>query len=115
MIEAKDNQHPVGAGMQQALDHALTLEVPFVFASNGDTFIFHDRTGQSPQLETPLALDAFPNPTTLWGQYRARKGMDSAQEALILQPRPLPGHHGPGGAPEALSRILPGLLRSHRH
>ena len=86
LIEAKDNQHPVGAGMQQALDYALTLDVPFVFASNGDAFIFHDRTGQSPQLETPLALDAFPSPATLWGQYRAWKGLDPAQEALILQP-----------------------------
>ncbi len=86
LIEAKDNQHPVGAGMQQALDYALTLDVPFVFASNGDAFIFHDRTGQSPQLETPLALDAFPSPATLWGQYRAWKGIDPAQEALILQP-----------------------------
>ena len=86
LIEAKDNQHPVGAGMQQALDYALTLDVPFVFASNGDAFILHDRTGQSPQLETPLALDAFPSPATLWGQYRAWKGLDPAQEALILQP-----------------------------
>ncbi|MFZ1576473.1 MAG: DEAD/DEAH box helicase family protein, partial [Chromatiaceae bacterium] len=86
LIEAKDNQHPVGAGMQQALDYALTLDVPFVFASNGDAFLFHDRTGQSPQLETPLALDAFPSPATLWGQYRTWKGLDPAQEALILQP-----------------------------
>jgi type I restriction enzyme R subunit len=50
LIEAKDNNHPVGAGMQQALDYALTLDVPFVFASNGDGFVFHDRTGISPQL-----------------------------------------------------------------
>jgi type I restriction enzyme R subunit len=51
--------------MQQALDYALTLDVPFVFASNGDAFVFHDRTGQSALLETALAMDAFPGPATL--------------------------------------------------
>src|SRR4051812_2393714 len=47
VIEAKDNNHPVGAGMQQALEYADVLDVPFVFSSNGDGFLFHDRTGQS--------------------------------------------------------------------
>ena len=45
LIEAKDNHHAVGDGMQQALDYAVTLEVPFAFSSNGDGFVFHDRTG----------------------------------------------------------------------
>lgn len=45
VIEAKDNTHSVGAGMQQALDYAEALEVPFVFSSNGDAFLAHDRTG----------------------------------------------------------------------
>jgi type I restriction enzyme R subunit len=86
LIEAKDNNHPVGAGMQQALDYALTLDVPFVFASNGDGFVFHDRTGQSPHLENSLALDAFPSPETLWEQYRTWKGLAPAQAAIVLQP-----------------------------
>src|SRR3954452_20849728 len=43
LIEAKDNNHSVGDGMQQALEYAKTLEIPFVFASNGDGFVFHDR------------------------------------------------------------------------
>lgn len=47
VVEAKDNRHGVGAGMQQALDYAVTLDIPFVFSSNGDGFLFHDRTGQS--------------------------------------------------------------------
>src|SRR5258708_18978664 len=47
VIEAKDNNHSVGDGMQQALDYAATLGVPFVFSSNGDGFVFHDRTEQS--------------------------------------------------------------------
>ena len=45
LIEAKDNSHSVGDGMQQGLDYAATLDIPFVFSSNGDGFVFHDRTG----------------------------------------------------------------------
>jgi len=47
VIEAKDNTHSVGSGMQQALNYAETLGVPFVFSSNGDAFLMHDRTVQS--------------------------------------------------------------------
>ena len=47
LIEAKDNNHSVGDGMQQGLDYAATLDIPFVFSSNGDGFVFHDRTGRS--------------------------------------------------------------------
>ena len=42
IIEAKDNNHSVRAGIQQALDYANTLDIPFVFSSNGDGFLFHD-------------------------------------------------------------------------
>jgi len=86
VIKVKDNNHPVSAGMQQALDYAVTLDVPFVFATNGDAFVFHDRSGQSAQLETVLALDAFPSPATLWARYCAWKGLAPAQEAIVLQP-----------------------------
>ncbi|WP_295391071.1 EcoAI/FtnUII family type I restriction enzme subunit R [uncultured Thiodictyon sp.] len=86
VIEVKDNNHPVAAGMQQALDYALTLDVPFVFATNGDAFVFHDRTGRSAQLETRLALNAFPSPATLWAQYCTWKGLAPAQQAIVLQP-----------------------------
>ena len=47
LIEAKDNNHSVGDGIQQGLDYAATLDIPFVFSSNGDGFLFHDRTGRS--------------------------------------------------------------------
>jgi type I restriction enzyme R subunit len=53
VIEAKDNNHSVGDGMQQALDYAVTLNIPFVFSSNGDGFVFHDRTGLSPRRKPP--------------------------------------------------------------
>src|SRR5207302_7879531 len=62
LIEAKDNNHSVGDGMQQGLEYATTLDVPFVFSSNGDGFVFHDRTGASAQPEVNVGLDAFPSP-----------------------------------------------------
>jgi type I restriction enzyme R subunit len=86
IIEIKDNTHSLGDGMQQGLDYALILDVPFVFVSNGDGFVFHDRTGQSVQLETTLTLDQFPSPADLWAKYRAWKGLAPAQEAIVLQP-----------------------------
>ena len=47
IIEAKDNKHPVGAGIQQALEYAEALDAPFVFTSKGDGFVFRDRTATS--------------------------------------------------------------------
>lgn len=66
VIEAKDNNHSVAAGIQQALGYAATLDIPFVFSSNGDAFHFHDRTVSTGKIETELALDAFPSPEELW-------------------------------------------------
>ena len=85
VIEAKDNNHPVGGGMQQALEYADTLNIPFVFASNGDAFLFHDRTGTGAALESELTLDEFPSPHELWARYRAWKGLDAGQESLVVQ------------------------------
>lgn len=85
LIEAKDNNHAVGDGIQQALEYAATLDIPFVFSSNGDAFLFHDRTGQSVQTEIELLLDAFPTPEALWSKYHAWKGLAPAQEEIVLQ------------------------------
>jgi len=85
LIEAKDNNYPVGGGMQQAIKYAATLDIPFVFSSNGDAFLFHDGTGQGSQIETEVALDAFPTPAQLWDSYRAWKCLAPAQEAIVLQ------------------------------
>ena len=85
LIEAKDNTHAIGDGMQQGLDYAETLNIPFVFSSNGDGFVFHDRTGTSAEQETTLGLDAFPPPNDLWARYRAWKGLTPAAEAIVLQ------------------------------
>lgn len=85
LIEAKDNNHSVGDGIQQGLDYAATLDIPFVFSSNGDGFVFHDRTGLSTPVEANLALDAFPSPADLWARFRAWKGLDAEAEQIVLQ------------------------------
>ena len=85
IIEAKDNSHSVGDGMQQALDYAETLNVPFAFSSNGAGFVFHDRTGASTPREANLALDEFPPPAELWARYRAWKGLTPDTEKIVLQ------------------------------
>ena len=85
LIEAKDKTHAAGDGMQQALDYAETLEVPFVFSSNGEGFVFHDRTRGGGERETTLGLDAFPSPDDLWERYRAWKGLTPEAEEVVLQ------------------------------
>jgi type I restriction enzyme R subunit len=92
IIEAKDNSQTIGAGMQQALDYAETVGVPFVFSSNGDGFIFHDKTGQSSQVETQLELDDFPNFEFLWNKYATWKNFTSEAEKVVLQ-----DYHDDGG------------------
>jgi type I restriction enzyme R subunit len=79
VIEAKDNSHSVGAGMQQALNYAETLSVPFVFSSNGDGFLFHDATGHADKMEQELALNEFPSPAELWQRYCQWKGIETEQ------------------------------------
>ena len=85
VIEAKDNKHSVGAGIQQALDYAEILDIPFVFSSNGDAFLFHDRTVTSGDIEIELALNAFPSPAVLWEKYRAFKDIQDAAEPVVSQ------------------------------
>ena len=78
VIEAKDNNHGLGDGMQQGLSYGETLDLPFVFSSNGDGFLFHDRSGHAGQVESELALDQFPSPEELWRRYCAWKGLATA-------------------------------------
>src|SRR6266705_3138819 len=85
VIEAKDNAHSVGAGMQQALEYAATLDVPFVFSSNGDAFTFHDRTGESQPVESELPLNQFPTPADLWQRYCIWKGINPAKTPVVEQ------------------------------
>jgi type I restriction enzyme R subunit len=89
VIEAKANKHEVGKGMQQGLDYARLLEVPFIFASNGDGFIFHDKTKlgthEAHQLETEIRLVDFPSPQELWAKYCVWKGYTQTQLPIINQ------------------------------
>jgi type I restriction enzyme R subunit len=66
VIEAKDNNCSVGDGIQQALGYADTLQIPFVFSSNGDGFVFHDKTVTGGTIEQNLQLHEFPSPAKLW-------------------------------------------------
>jgi type I restriction enzyme R subunit len=85
VIEAKDNGHSVGAGMQQALNYAETLGVPFVFSSNGDAFLMHDRTGLACKTEQELALHAFPSPVELWQRYCQWKGLETVEACHTVE------------------------------
>ena len=69
--------------MQQALDYAQPLDIPFAFSSNGDGFIFHDKTITNGDIETFLSNDNFPSPGHLWEKYKKFKGITNAD--MLLQ------------------------------
>jgi len=83
IIEAKDNKHSIGAGMQQGLAYAEILDIPIVFSSNGDGFLEHDRSGYSNQIERNLDLDSFPSPEELWEKYKHYKGISNKEQETI--------------------------------
>lgn len=85
IVEAKDNKHEEGDGMQQALDYAEHLDVPFVFTSNGDSFVMHDRTGITQPVEHTINLDDFPSPERLDGLYRQWRGISEDADVNLLQ------------------------------
>ena len=85
IVEAKKNSLPLGDGMQQGLDYADMLDVPFVFSSNGDGFLFHNKIATDGAIERELSLDEFPSPETLWGWWRSHKNLNDAQTALVTQ------------------------------
>jgi type I restriction enzyme R subunit len=85
VIEAKDNNHSVGAGMAQALEYAEILDLPFAYSSNGDAFLEHDRTATSGTVTREIPLDQFPSPEELWTRYRAAKAYTAAQEKVTTQ------------------------------
>ena len=84
IIEAKDNNHSVRAGIQQALDYARILDIPFVFSSNGDGFLFHDRTATDENIETEIGLEDFPSPEQLWQKYKRYKGIETSDAEKII-------------------------------
>jgi type I restriction enzyme R subunit len=87
VIEAKDNNHSISAGMQQALGYAEILNVPCAFSSNGDGFASHNKTATPTEdIETEFGLDVFPSPDQLWHRYMAFRGLTKAHEALVTEP-----------------------------
>lgn len=93
VIEAKENNHSVGDGMQQALGYAEMLQVPFVFSSNGDRFLFHNKINTDCILERELSLDEFPSPDVLWQQWSKHQGLTEKQAEIVTQDYYSDGNH----------------------
>lgn len=113
VIEVKRATLSLGAGMQQALDCAESLQVPFVFSTNGDGFLFHDRSGTGAQTETTLGLDDFPGPDDLWARWCGWKQLDVVQQDRVTAP-----YHDDGSGREpryyqlnAVNRTLEAVAR----
>ena len=85
VIEAKDNNHSASDGMQQALDYAEILDVPFAYSCNGDAFVEHDRTVVEGTVEREIPMEGFPSPDELWARYSAAKGMSSGSKSISSQ------------------------------
>lgn len=93
IVEAKDNKHSLGSGMQQGIEYAEILDIPFVYSSNGDGFLEHDMKNGT---ETEISLDKFPSPNELWSRYKNEKQITDEQEKLITEPYYFkPGDHTP--------------------
>ena len=85
IIEAKDASHSVGSGMQQALDYAEALDIPFVYSSNGQAFLEHQRLSGAKTLEEELSLDMFPSPQELYRRYCVNKQVTPEFEKVLHQ------------------------------
>lgn len=83
VVEAKRNKFSVGHGMPQALAYSEMIQVPFVFSSNGDGFLFHDKTIVDGPRERQLTLDEFPSPAELWHRYCEWRGVADADRPVV--------------------------------
>lgn len=83
IVEAKDNNKPLGGGMQQAIEYAQILDIPFAYSSNGDGFLEHDfLTGK----ETELTLEQFPTPEELYKRLVDAKQLSGEALKIVEQP-----------------------------
>lgn len=85
IIEAKDNNHTVGDGMQQGLGYADMLPVPFIFSSNGDAFLFHNKLATDGNVEKEISLDSFPSPEELWDIWKSENNISDDEQKIIEQ------------------------------
>lgn len=83
IVEAKNDRLITGTGMQQALEYAEILDVPFVYCSNGTEFLEHDMKKGT---EKKISMDDFPSPDELWRRYLGEKEVTVGQEKLITSP-----------------------------
>ena len=86
VVEAKDNKHTVGAGMQQALEYANTLDIPVAISSNGDGFVIQYRKNCGPQdadgksiVSENADIDHFPTPAELWECYKRYNNLETKE------------------------------------
>ncbi len=114
VVEAKDNNHTISHGMQQALGYADILEVPSIFSSNGDGFASHNKVpAPGEDIETELPLEQFPPPLTLWQRYKKYRNIEDTTDELLLEPYHLDGS---GKEPryyqiEAINRVIEAVAK----
>ena len=87
IVEAKENKHAVGDGLQQAMQYAIMMDIPFAYSSNGDGFMEHDfLTGE----ERSISMEDFPAPDALYARFKAGanhgEGLTQQEESVIRQP-----------------------------
>jgi type I restriction enzyme R subunit len=114
IVEAKKSRLSMGAGMQQAMEYARLLDVPFSFSSNGDGFVFRDATLATGVLEQNLALDEFPSPQELWRRYCAWKGWSEETSRIAgfdYAPHKTPRYYQLGAVNRTVEAIAAGQDR----
>lgn len=85
VIEVKDGSHSVGDGMQQALNYAQALDVPFAYSTNGQAFLGHNRISKEGRIEQEITLDTFPSPQELYSHLKQSKNLSENIEEVISQ------------------------------
>ncbi len=85
VIEAKTNNHGVGAGMQQARGYAELMGLQLAYSTNGDAFLESDLSGASKQIERQVPLAGFPPPAELWRRYCDHRKLHGSEETIAAQ------------------------------
>ncbi|MCC5848301.1 MAG: DEAD/DEAH box helicase family protein [Verrucomicrobia bacterium] len=117
IVEAKDNNHGVSHGMQQALGYAEILDVPSAFSSNGDAFAAHNKVpAPGEDIEREFPLEAFPSPDELWNRYKTYRNIEDSEEELVLEPYHLDAY---GKEPryyqsEAINRVMEAVAKGDK-
>lgn len=117
IVEAKDNNHTISHGLQQALGYADLLNVPCIFSSNGDGFASHNKAAQEDEdTEVEFGLDTFPSPGDLWERYKRFRGITEPQESLVTEP-----YYDEGGGKEpryyqveAINRVIEAVAKGEK-